>query len=90
MSELVEKLEADAANLRMIIPDDVRGGPPLSVLAAARIRKLEEALRKIDALNVQTHHVTDSTMRQHETECLSRYFVREIIAAALKDEESGR
>jgi hypothetical protein len=51
--------------------------------AAERIERLEHGLNEIDLLSYQTHGVTDSTMRVHETQCLSFHDVSKIVRAAL-------
>jgi len=48
-----------------------------------RIRHLEAALRSIPAMETQTHHVTDSVMRQLPTTCLSHYRVERAVEDAL-------
>jgi len=52
-----------------------------------RIRHLEAALRSIPAMETQTHHVTDSVMRQLPTTCLSHYQVERTVENALSRSE---
>lgn len=50
-----------------------------------RIAHLEEALRSIADMETQTHHVTDSVMRQMPTTCLSQYRVGQAVDDALSE-----
>lgn len=78
------------------LADTVESAQTLAKERMAEIRRAREIIERVSAqreqllggltrilgLATQTHHVTDSTMRQRPTECLSRYRVKEIIDEA--------
>ncbi len=48
-AELIEKLEADATELRKLFSDEVRGGPPLSALAVDALREAGERIARLES-----------------------------------------
>ena len=56
---------------------------PTRVIQQERVEMLEEALSSIGAMDHQTHHYLDSTMRANPTECLSKYSVGRIVEETL-------
>lgn len=76
-----------AWQLRRIAARAMGANPAIDAQGASameeRIRHLEAALRSIPAMETQTHHVTDSVMRQLPTKCLSHYRVEQAVEDAL-------